>query len=45
MVRELGYVGAKDMVPQTDTPNIPIEARTSRADRVGGLDFYRNRKD
>jgi hypothetical protein len=30
---------------QNDAASVPIEARTSRADRIGGLDYYRNRKD
>jgi hypothetical protein len=50
MIRELGYVGGRENAAQilaqsTENPQIPIDARTSRADRVGGLDYYRNRKD
>lgn len=50
MIRELGYVGGRDNAAQilaqsSENPQIPIDARTSRADRVGGLDYYRNRKD
>jgi hypothetical protein len=35
MVRELGYIAK----------NAPVDSRVSRAERTGGLDYYRERKD
>ena len=35
MIRELGYIAK----------NAPPDSRVSRAERTGGLDYYRERKD